>query len=277
MAERGNYRSIATALLAGRDFRRLAERQRWIFVVLKLNLNGVGIDVWYPEELVSRLAEESGANLDQVRLSLDILEHEGWVKREDNVIWAVGQLAFDPHMKPSDPKHRKSVQRHVAGLPRLGLVREFVDAHPDFFPASEGRSMGLGWAFDAPSRKSRRPRQGPPKQEKEKEDEKDIPALAGNWVSEGTGIWSDKVSPIEPGRFGRAVKPMVDKYGWEPDTRNALLFYIEDTEGRARRVEWFVADAVRCVRLGKMPLFDAETGAPTERGLLAKKSIARLA
>lgn len=276
MAERGNYRSIACALLAGKDFRKLAERQRWIFVVLKLNLSGPGIDVWYPDELISRLTSESGASADQVKLSLDILEHEGWVRREENVIWAVGQLSFDPHLKPSDIKHRKSVQRHVAGLPRMALVRAFVEAHPEFFPASEGRSMGLGWAFDAPPKPLRRPKKGPSKQEEEKEEEKDLSGGPdNNWVADGAGLWSEKVSPIEPGRFGRSVKPMVKQYGW-PDTRSALLFYIEDTEGKPRRVEWFVADAVRCVRLGKMKLVD-DTGGLTERGELARRQVARLA
>ena len=97
----------------------------------------------------------------------------------------------------------------------------------------------------------------------------------GNWVAEGSGVWAEAVAPIEPGRFGKALKPMVQKYGW-PDTLLALRFYIEDTEGKPRRVEWFVADAVRCVRLGKMKLMD-DQGGLTERGELARRQIARMA
>lgn len=103
----------------------------------------------------------------------------------------------------------------------------------------------------------------------------DPSADGGNWVSEGAVLWGDAVAPIEPGRFGKALKPMVAKYGW-PDTRLALLFYIEDTDGKTRRIEWFVGDAVRCIRLGKMKLMD-DTGGLTERGELARRHIARSA
>lgn len=123
-----------------------------------------------------------------------------------------------------------------------------------------------------------RPQMLAPKTETEKRQRKKTPSADAdnnNWVADGAGLWSEKVSPIEPGRFGRSVKPMVKQYGW-PDTRSALLFYIEDTEGKPRRVEWFVADAVRCVRLGKMKLMD-DTGGLTERGELARRQVARLA
>ncbi len=273
MAERGNYRSIATALLSGKDFRRLAATQRWVFMVLKMNLSGVGIDVWYTEELVSRLAEESGYTTDQVRLSLDILEHEGWVKREDNVIWAVGQLAFDPHMKPADPKHRKSVQRHVAGLPRMGLVRQFVEAHPDFFPASEGHSMGLGWAFDAPSRKSRRPKKGPPKQEKEKEKEKDLPAVAEgksiSWPNQASEWLSENHKPTEPAQAGGMLKKIVDAKGW-PETLEGMKLQHQIEPDKP--FSWFLSKPYYWIDLAKQPTVDPISREFTEKGRLALSS-----
>lgn len=192
MAERGIYRSIPCALLAGKDFRALPERARWIFVVLKMNIGAVGIDTWYPDELISRLTSESGATVDQVNLTLEILAHAGWIEREDNVIWVKQHLHFDPHLVPSNPKHRKSVQRHVAGMPRLGIIRRFVAENAEWFPQKEAIAMGMEWVSNGEAKRTRTPSGTPKKvshthsdQEKEKEDEKDSdkPPASGEAVS----------------------------------------------------------------------------------------------
>jgi hypothetical protein len=89
-----------------------------------------------------------------------------------------------------------------------------------------------------------------------------------SWPDEGAQLWSEKVSPIEPGRFGKAVKKVVTAYGW-PLTRQALECYIELKDGRPRKAEWFADDAVTWVRLSKMPTVDPVTRELTEKGRLA--------
>lgn len=89
-----------------------------------------------------------------------------------------------------------------------------------------------------------------------------------SWTDEGAQLWSEKVAPIEPGRFGRAMKKVVTAYGW-PLTRQALECYIEIKEGRPRKAEWFADDAVTWVRLSKMPTVDPVTRELTEKGRLA--------
>lgn len=96
-----------------------------------------------------------------------------------------------------------------------------------------------------------------------------------SWPAEGAELWAAKVGPIAVPRFGKAVKPMVDQYGWER-TRAAMLAYIELTD-RTRKVEWFVGDAVKWVALGEMPLVDPETGNLTERGEIAMRQARRAA
>lgn len=88
------------------------------------------------------------------------------------------------------------------------------------------------------------------------------------WPVEGATLWSDAVGPITPPRFGRAMKPVVLKYGW-PEAKSALLTYIELNEGRTRKVEWFAGDAVRWVNLAKMPCVDPVTRELTEKGRMA--------
>lgn len=133
MADRGAYRAVKVVLLDGPDFQQLSERANHLFLVLKLSFGPSGIEVRYPDELAHVLAARTRIPVEAVRLHLDELEATGWIRREVNVVWIVGQLDNDPHQKHDDDKHRKGVWRHVAGLPRLPIVGEFVAAHPLWF------------------------------------------------------------------------------------------------------------------------------------------------
>ena len=137
MADRGTYRAIKVVLLDGPDFQQLPERARWVFLTLKMSLGPSGIEMHYPEALVHNISARTGADPDDVRSSLGVLEEHGWIVREGNVIWIAGQLKHDPGLKAENPKHRVSIQKHVAGLPRLRIVQSFIDAHPEFFPPDE--------------------------------------------------------------------------------------------------------------------------------------------
>lgn len=135
MAERGPYRAVKVVLLDGPDYQELPERARHLFLVLKMSFGPSGIEVHYPEALAFELQAKTGMSLEAVRDSLDHLERAGWIHRERNVVWIVGQLEHDPHMNWKDEKQRTSIWRHVAGLPRLPLVGAFIAAHPDWFEA----------------------------------------------------------------------------------------------------------------------------------------------
>jgi len=150
MTERGEYRAIRRVLLDGKDFHQLSERARWVFVALKLNFGPAGIEVHYPAALEAMLAAQTGATTTAVARSLKELEKRGWIRREGNVVWIIGHLENDPHTRSVDEKHRKHLHQHVAGLPRLTLVRDFVLSKPDYFPPSEASSKGLGWVFEDP-------------------------------------------------------------------------------------------------------------------------------
>ena len=108
-----------------------------MFLTLKMSLGPSGIEMHYPEALVHNISARTGADPDDVRSSLGVLEEHGWIVREGNVIWIAGQLKHDPGLKAENPKHRASIQKHVAGLPRLRIVQSFIDAHPEFFPPDE--------------------------------------------------------------------------------------------------------------------------------------------
>lgn len=97
-----------------------------------------------------------------------------------------------------------------------------------------------------------------------------------SWAAEGAGIWNDRVGPITIPKFGRIMKPMVDKHGW-PESKAAEICYIELKEGQARQLQWLVDESVTWVRLGKQQTIDPKTGAFTERGELARRAAQRTA
>jgi hypothetical protein len=266
MSERGAYRSIPCALFSGPDFRQLPERARWLFIVLKMNIGTVGIDVWYPDELVSRLSSESGATTEEVRATLDILEQFGWIRRADNVLWVVGHLEHDPHLSVFDAKHRKNVQRHIAGLPRVDLVRAFVGASEGWFPPEEGASMGLAWAFEGPSKghrskklnKTKRNKNDiapdgaaagdgmkagappdPPASPDQPPGADELPKTSSSWVA----ILGDDYEELTGGlpnypKLGKHLKPAIDVYGLDR-VRVAWRKYCE-SEARKYGPAYFV-------------------------------------
>jgi hypothetical protein len=172
VSDRGEYRAVRRVLLDGPDYQRLPERARHVFLVLKINLGPAGIEVWYPGELVARLSAQTGISAGGVQDALNALEADGWIAREANVVWVIGQLAHDPHVKQSDVKHRKMVQRHVEGLPRLPIVARYVLAHREWFTTdgspTGGPSQALAWAIEGPSEGHRSTENKP---ENETEDE----------------------------------------------------------------------------------------------------------
>lgn len=147
MAERGQYRSIRVALFDGKDFRLLPSDARWVFTLLKCNLNYSGISVRYRDELAHRIAGQSGLALNLVLTAIEQLEGSQWVRWEDNVIWIIGQLEYEPNVQPDNQLHRKGLLKHLSGLPRHALVAEFVQAHPDWCRQNELKKYGLEWAM----------------------------------------------------------------------------------------------------------------------------------
>jgi len=255
-SDRGEYRAIRRVLLDGPDFQRLNHIARWVFVALKLNLGPSGIDVFYPAALTQQLAAQTGVPWQGIDAALDELEAFGWVKREANVIWIVGQLDNDPHVKASDPKHRKAIVRHVAGLPRLEIVREYVKAHPDFLPKDDDASKPLAWAFQGPP-KGHRSTDNKNKPENKKESP---PAGADgirneSWPSRLALVWSDEVGPVKPGRIGAALKEPVHKHG-EERVERAMRAYIalQKADGKPCNVKWFADQSQVWVDRTKAPI-----------------------
>ncbi len=236
--ERGEYRAVRRVLLDGPDFQRLPERARFVFLVLKLNFGAAGIDIVYPEALEIQVSAQTGASITDVRVALTALQGAGWIEREANVLWIVGQLDNDPHIKAADPKHRKGIVRHVSGLPRLDIVREYVKAHPAFFPKSDEASKPLAWAFQGPSKGHRSTSTNTSIEASPAN--ADGTRIASSWPARFAALWCDEVGPINAGRVGAALKPAVDRHGDERVER-AMRAYVakQKLDGKPCKLSWF--------------------------------------
>jgi hypothetical protein len=131
--ERGLYRAITVVLLDGPQFQELPPEARWVFVCLKISLGPCGIQVEYPAGLVEKLAGRTGYSLAVVAEMLDLLQAKGWVRAERNVVWVVGQLQHEPSLSPKNDNHKPGILAHVKGLPRLGIVGDFIRYCSDYF------------------------------------------------------------------------------------------------------------------------------------------------
>ena len=103
MADRGTYRAIKVVFLDGPDFQQLPERARWVFLTLKMSLGPSGIEMHYPEALVHNISARTGADPDDVRSSLGVLEEHAWI--------------VPPRRSPAAPSMAGSSRRSGRTLP----------------------------------------------------------------------------------------------------------------------------------------------------------------
>jgi hypothetical protein len=264
VSARGTYRQIPTVLVNGPDYQKLPPNSRLVFLTLKIALGPSGIETHYPDALALQLAHQTGLTPDQVRLALDILEHEGWVRREENVFWIVDQLKFDPGFVENNPKHRKSLRTHVAGLPRIGIVKGFVTHYRSWFQDADGVAIGYAWAIGSLADQRNRDRR--PKPKPKPTPPSPVPAApaasddagggevsaeagAGNWVAQAVELFASRGSFKHP-RVGAALKPSVARHGEaavlsgvKEYARSELKYGTHSPEKFAERDAYWIAQA----------------------------------
>lgn len=217
-----------------------------------------------------QLARMVGETPARVRKLLKELEAHGVFSRTDSGVMFSRRMVRDEHHRNVRAAGGvKSLQHPNVPRPKDTVKPKAKDGgkdtQKDTFRPSLGGSPSSS-SSSSPSGTNSLSAAAPPKLELE--------ATPISWPADGAAYWAEHVGPIEIPRFGRAMKPMVDKYGW-PDSRNAMIAYIEVSGASTRKVEYLVGDAVRWIALGKQPLIDRETGAFTERGKLAERTALR--
>ncbi|MBI3030247.1 MAG: hypothetical protein HYY64_12110 [Candidatus Rokubacteria bacterium] len=122
---RGVYRGIFSALLDDPDFQSLSPKARHVFLTLRLCAQAGPACIFRFYAAVLR--EQTGLETEEIEKALVELQAGRWILREGPVLWLRNALRHDPFVRLADPKHRKAVERWIAGLPKVGLVVSFCD------------------------------------------------------------------------------------------------------------------------------------------------------
>jgi hypothetical protein len=91
-------------------------------------------------------------------------------------------------------------------------------------------------------------------------------AVVHSWTAEGTACWLELVGRMTPGRFGKALKPFVDKHGW-PVVRATMVRWIieRNATGKGVKLEWFADECAAQIALPPQDILD-EYGGLTQYG-----------
>ena len=128
---RGAYRPIYAALVDGPDFQALTPAARLTLFVLKVTLGSAGIDV--QPGLVPSLQDRTGLGAAEAAEAIAELEAAGWIQRDQNIVWLVRGLEFEPQLSAQNVNHRLALQRHIASLPRRPIVKRFMARYRAWF------------------------------------------------------------------------------------------------------------------------------------------------
>lgn len=141
MTERGEFRAIMTVIVDGPDYQSLSPKARLTLLTVKLSLGPSGIDVI--PGLKAALSERTGLSPSVLEAALGELVRAGWVQVERNVCWVIDGLKFEPALNVRNENHRKSIFKHLNGLPRLAIVGAFVRHYTDWFPPGNAMPMAF--------------------------------------------------------------------------------------------------------------------------------------
>jgi hypothetical protein len=154
MKARGAYRATYESIDDDRDWRKLSPLAKATFDTLKRRLGQYGINIVAIEAL-PRIVNCTAAELDAAIGELEAPKHGGrygWIRREEDVIWIVNGLRFEPTLFVGGPNananHRLGAHRHAVQLhqlTRLAVVVEFAEYYGlDPMPSPMAYPIPLG-------------------------------------------------------------------------------------------------------------------------------------
>jgi hypothetical protein len=153
MTRRGVYRGLFSSLLDDPDYQQLTSYARLVLLTLRLCVQAGAAAIFRAYPAV--IAEQTGLKLETVNQAMEELAsspstERPWILREGGIVWVRNALRYDPNLRLADPKHRKSVERALSGLPRLGIVAKFCEYYEIASPF-EGPGETLGGRSEDPS------------------------------------------------------------------------------------------------------------------------------
>lgn len=147
MADRGEYRPIYSVLPDSPEFQALSKDAALLLYTVKVTLGPAGIGVLYDDQL----AERARLTREEMIRAREELIRADWLLVDGRIHWLRNGLRFEPTVTMANENHKKSIMRHLKGLPKQPIVNQFaiyygLDApFPDLGDkGSEGGPEGVG-------------------------------------------------------------------------------------------------------------------------------------
>ncbi len=122
---RGIYRAIYTSLWDDPDFRKLSPETKLVFLNIRTSpLTNIPCIYNFYFEAIEK---QTGLSKAIIKKSLDTLCHTLFIEIEDGIVWVRKGLKFDPNIILTNPKHTTAVKKIILSLPKLKIVKNFID------------------------------------------------------------------------------------------------------------------------------------------------------
>ena len=129
---RGIYRAIYTSLWDDPGFRKFTINEKLVFLNLRTSPLS-NIPVLYPYYLEA-IEWQTGIRRKQILKALRTLVDANWIALEGGVVWVRKGLKFDPNIVLTYEKHLTAVKNIILSLPKLQIVRDFIDFYKISIP-----------------------------------------------------------------------------------------------------------------------------------------------
>jgi len=210
---RGIYRAIYTSLWDDLDFRKLSPAEKLVFLNLRTSpLTNMPVIYQYYVEAIER---HTGLDRDHILKALDTLSDSHWIAIEEGIVWVIKGLKFDPNIVLTNEKHLVAIKNIILGLPKLQIVRDFIDFYKIKipYPIPSRIAYNIPHAIQDPD--------PDPEEEKEKEEESEE---------------KPKVKPLSLSKGKRKPKTnWIDPLAMTPEEKAQRVSFCESEKERQLR------------------------------------------
>jgi len=191
---RGIYRAIYTSLWDDPDFRKLTPNEKLVFFNLRTSPL-TNMPVIYPF-YIEAIEKQTGLTKKIIQRAMDTLSDTQWIALQEGIVWVKKGLKFDPNIVLTNEKHFIAIKNIILSLPKLQIVRDFIDFYkikiPYPIPSLKGIEYPMGYK-EPEKEKEKEPEKEKEKDSKEEEKLK-IPSLFSSIKKEETP--SKKLDPV---------------------------------------------------------------------------------
>lgn len=137
---RGIYRAIYCSIWDDVDFRKLTSDEKLVFLNLRTSplTNMPAIYPYY----VEAIEKQTGLDQDRILKSLKTLCSTNWIVIEEGIVWIKKGLKFDPSIVLTNEKHMTAIKNIILSLPKLQIVKDFVDFYRIPIPYAIPHTIG---------------------------------------------------------------------------------------------------------------------------------------